>query len=234
MLTAHRMLCSTTSRRLGKNLRALGVATAGGAAAGFVSQSACPAVARADLDPRVAIGTVAGVLGATVGGPAGVAAMAVAGSIITLNPSLKGSGPRAVVVAGPSGVGKGTLIDMLMKDMDGQFGFSVSHATRSPRPGETDGKSYHFVSVGDMEAAIENGEFIEYANVHGKYYYGTSKKSVADVCEKGQVCLLDIDIQGVKSVYDAWSSNPVRATVALALAPLRFGWPQWLWLRALC
>ena len=61
------------------------------------------------------------------------------------------------MVAGPSGVGKGTLIDMLMKDMDGQFGFSVSHATRSPRPGEVDGKSYHFVSVGDMEAARGSG-----------------------------------------------------------------------------
>ena len=58
-----------------------------------------------------------------------------------------------------------------------------------------------------METAIENNEFIEHANVHGRYY-GTSKKSVADVCDQGQVCILDIDIQGVKSVHAAWSSTP--------------------------
>lgn len=120
-------------------------------------------------------------------------------------------GPRAVVVAGPSGVGKGTLISMLMEDMRGKFGFSVSHATRVSRPGEVDGVNYHFVAVPEMEAAIKNGEFIEYAKVHGNYY-GTSKKSVADVCEQGKVCILDIDVQGVKSVHKAWSSEPVRIT----------------------
>jgi guanylate kinase len=123
--------------------------------------------------------------------------------------ALKGSGPRAVVVAGPSGVGKGTLIDRLMEDMYGKFGFSVSHATRQPRPGEVDGVSYHFVAVLAMEAAIKNGEFVEYAPVHGNYY-GTSKKSVSDVCDQGKVCILDIDVQGVKSVRDAWSTEPVR------------------------
>ena len=62
-----------------------------------------------------------------------------------------------------AGVGKGTLIAMLEKEMPGKFGFSVSHATRKPRPGEVDGVSYHFVTVPKMEAAIANGEFIEYA-----------------------------------------------------------------------
>jgi guanylate kinase len=214
------MLAAGTSRRLGKNLRALGGATAlGGAAAGVISQWD-PAIARADWDPRVAIGTMAGLAGAAVGGPGGLAAMAVAGSLITINPNLTGSGPRAVVVAGPSGVGKGTLINMLMKDMEGKFGFSVSHATRKPRPGEVDGESYHFVTVPAMEAAIKNGEFIEYAPVHGNYY-GTSKKSVADVCEQGKVCILDIDIQGVKSVHDAWSSEPVRPAAVRRVSACR-------------
>lgn len=209
------MLRASTSRRLGKNLRALGAATSAGAAAGCISQWMSPAVARADWDPRVAIGTMAGVVGAAAGGPAGLAAMAVAGSLITLNPSLTGSGPRAVVVAGPSGVGKGTLINMLMEDMQDKFGFSVSHATRNPRPGEVNAVDYHFVTVSAMEAAIKNGEFIEYASVHGRYY-GTSKKSVADVCEEGKVCILDIDVQGVKSVHEAWSSTPVR-TVSISV-----------------
>ena len=78
-----------------------------------------------------------------------------------------------------------------------------------PRGEQVDGESYHFVTVPAMEAAIRNGEFIEYAPVHGNYY-GTSKKSVADVCEQGKVCILDIDIQGVKSVHEAWTSEPVR------------------------
>ena len=87
---------------------------------------------------------------------------------------------RPVVICGPSGVGKGTLLTRLMKEHPDKFGFSVSHATRKPRPGEVNGQDYHFVTVPAMEAAIKNGEFIEYAPVHGNYY-GTSKKSVADV-----------------------------------------------------
>lgn len=101
------MLRATSSRRLGKSLRALGAATSAGAAAGAIFQWTSPAVARADWDPRVAVGTMAGVVGAAAGGAGGLAAMAVAGALITLNPNLTGSGPRAVVVAGPSGVGKG-------------------------------------------------------------------------------------------------------------------------------
>jgi guanylate kinase len=79
--------------------------------------------------------------------------------------------PKPVVFAGPSGVGKGTLIKMLMDRFpDGQFGFSVSHTTRKPRDGEENGVHYHFVSVEEMEKEISEGEFIEYAEVHGNYY----------------------------------------------------------------
>lgn len=101
------MLRATSLRRLGKSLRALGAATSAGAAAGAIFQWTSPAVARADWDPRVVVGTMAGVVGAAAGGAEGLAAMAVAGALITINPNLTGSGPRAVVVAGPSGVGKG-------------------------------------------------------------------------------------------------------------------------------
>lgn len=104
-----------------------------------------------------------------------------------------------VVFAGPSGVGKGTLVKMLMEKYPALFGFSVSHTTRAPRPGEVDGVHYNFVAKEEMEAAIARGEFIEYAAVHTNFY-GTSIAAVERVKSQGKVCILDIDIQGVQSV----------------------------------
>ena len=78
---------------------------------------------------------------------------------------------RPVVFCGPSGVGKGTLIEMLMKRFpNDQFGFSVSHTTRQPREGEVDGVHYHYTTVEKIKEEINEGKFIEYAEVHGKYY----------------------------------------------------------------
>jgi len=73
---------------------------------------------------------------------------------------------RPIVMCGPSGVGKGTLINRLMADFPGKFGFSVSHTTRAPRPGETDGVHYNFVEKSAMEADIAEGKFLEHAHVH--------------------------------------------------------------------
>ena len=101
---------------------------------------------------------------------------------------------RPVVVCGPSGVGKGTLLNRLMAEHPEDFGFSVSHTTRQPRAGEVDGVHYHFVKKEDMEEAITRGEFIEYARVHSNMY-GTSVKGVEDVRAAGKTCLLDIDVQ---------------------------------------
>jgi len=79
--------------------------------------------------------------------------------------------PRPVVFCGPSGAGKGTLIDMLMKRFpNGQFGFSVSHTTRSPREGEINGVHYNFTTVEQIQKEITEGKFIEHAEVHGRYY----------------------------------------------------------------
>jgi guanylate kinase len=87
-------------------------------------------------------------------------------SIITMSDHL-----QPVVFAGPSGVGKGTLIEMLMKRFpNDQFGFSVSHTTRQPREGEKDGVHYNFTTVEAIQKDIADGKFIEYAEVHGKYY----------------------------------------------------------------
>ena len=77
---------------------------------------------------------------------------------------------RPVIFAGPSGVGKGTLIEMLMSKFPDQFGFSVSHTTRGPRDGEVDGVHYHFSTVDKVKKEISEGKFIEHAEVHGRYY----------------------------------------------------------------
>jgi hypothetical protein len=88
--------------------------------------------------------------------------------------------PSPCVVAGPSGVGKGTIIERLLAKYPQYFGFSVSHTTRGPRPGEVDGQHYNFVTVEAFEEAVGNGEFIEHAKVHTNYY-GTSFAAVEKV-----------------------------------------------------
>jgi len=110
-----------------------------------------------------------------------------------------GQGPCPVIIAGPSGVGKGTIINKLLEKFPSIFGFSVSHTTRDPRPGEENGVHYNFVSKSDFEETIEKREFVEYAKVHTNYY-GTSFKAVEKVRNQGKVCILDIDVQGVQNV----------------------------------
>ncbi|XP_078087975.1 guanylate kinase-like isoform X8 [Mustelus asterias] len=107
--------------------------------------------------------------------------------------------PRPVVVSGPSGAGKSTLLKLLLKEYNQVFGFSVSHTTRNPRPGEENGKDYHFVSREEMLRGIEAGEFIENAEFSGNMY-GTSKAAVQEVQARNQICILDIDMQGVRNI----------------------------------
>ena len=94
--------------------------------------------------------------------------------------------PQPVVICGPSGVGKGTLIGKLMKEFPDKFGFSVSHTTRNPREKEQDGVHYHFTTRQAMEEEIEDGKFLESAEVHGNLY-GTSCAAVNAVSEAGKV-----------------------------------------------
>lgn len=121
--------------------------------------------------------------------------------------------PKPVVFCGPSGVGKGTLIEMLMKRFpNDQFGFSVSHTTRKPREGEVDGQHYNFTTVEAMKKEIDEGKFVEYAEVHGNYY-GTSIAAVEAVQKENRICVLDIDIQGVMKVKKS-SLKPIYLFIA--------------------
>uniref|UniRef100_A0A671TWI8 Guanylate kinase n=1 Tax=Sparus aurata TaxID=8175 RepID=A0A671TWI8_SPAAU len=121
------------------------------------------------------------------------------------------AGPRPVVLSGPSGAGKSTLLKKLMKEYDSIFGFSVSHTTRNPRPGEENGKDYHYVTRETMQAGIDNGEFIENAVFSGNMY-GTSKAAVQDVQAKNLICILDIDMQGVRNIKTT-DLNPIYISI---------------------
>jgi guanylate kinase len=104
------------------------------------------------------------------------------------------------VIAAPSGAGKTSLLQALMSRRPA-IGFSVSCTTRKPRPGEQDGRDYHFIGREEFERLIEAGEFIEHANVFGNLY-GTRQSVVAAALAEGRDLILEIDWQGAKQVRE--------------------------------
>jgi len=113
-----------------------------------------------------------------------------------------GKPARPIVVAGPSGVGKGTLIQKLLTEYPEQFAFSVSHTTRAPRSGELNGVHYWFVDRDQFEKILSEGGFIE-SNEYNGNLYGTSHMAVKSVADQGRTCLFDVDINGVISFKTA-------------------------------
>lgn len=109
--------------------------------------------------------------------------------VVAWSKGVIGNAEKPVVISGPSGVGKGTLISLLMKEFPSMFGFSVSHTTRAPRGMEKDGVHYHFIEKSVMEKEIKDGKFLEFASVHGNLY-GTSVEAVELVADVGKVCSL--------------------------------------------
>jgi len=106
------------------------------------------------------------------------------------------------VVAAPSGAGKTTLVRLLLEAEPVRL--SISFTTRQPRPGEQDGREYHFVDTATFRAMIERQEFLEWAEVHGNFY-GTSKKWIADQLAVDADVLLEIDWQGAQQVRQQFS-----------------------------
>lgn len=105
------------------------------------------------------------------------------------------TGPRPIVISGPSGSGKSTLLARLFKDYPDRFGFSVSHTTRSPRPGEEHGKAYFFTDKDSFLKLVGEGGFIEHAQF-GSNLYGTSVEAVKKVRDEGgRCCILDIEME---------------------------------------
>jgi len=102
------------------------------------------------------------------------------------------------IVSAPSGAGKSSLVNALVERMPGIF-VSVSHTTRAQRPGEQDGQHYHFVNESTFESLVNEGAFLEHANVFG-HYYGTSVHSVEAQLDAGHDVILEIDWQGAQQV----------------------------------
>jgi guanylate kinase len=105
---------------------------------------------------------------------------------------------RLFVVTAPSGAGKSSLIRALMQD-DPTLKLSISYTTRPPRPGEANGREYHFVDLPTFLAMQARGEFLESAEVHGNHY-GTSRKAIEQALARGDDMLLEIDWQGARQV----------------------------------
>ncbi|EIW68942.1 hypothetical protein TREMEDRAFT_62655 [Tremella mesenterica DSM 1558] len=124
---------------------------------------------------------------------------------------------RPLVVCGPSGTGKSTLLTALFALYPNTFGFSVSHTTRAPRAGETNGKEYHFVSKEEFMSRVEKGEFLEWAQFGGNCY-GTTFAALTALYPRR--CILDIELQGVLQLRTkAPLQNPPLRPVFLFLSP---------------
>lgn len=108
---------------------------------------------------------------------------------------------KLIIIAGPSGVGKGTVIARL-KEIHPEWVYPISATTRKPRPGEEDGVVYHFINRADFKKMIKNDELLEYAIVHNKEYYGTIKKTITDALKQGKIIIREVDMQGLESIQE--------------------------------
>jgi len=112
---------------------------------------------------------------------------------------------RLTVLAGPTAVGKGTIVTELRRRHPDLF-VSVSATTRAPRPGEIDGVHYHFVSDAEFDRLISTGQMLEWALVHGTHRYGTPRGPVQAQLDAGRSALLEIDLAGARQVRESMPS----------------------------
>jgi guanylate kinase len=109
--------------------------------------------------------------------------------------------PGVFVITGPSGVGKGTLIRLLRERLP-ELALSVSATTRPPRPGETQGVDYHFISDAEFERHVRDGDFVEWAEYSGRRY-GTLREELERHTSGGRPVVLEIEVQGARQVRES-------------------------------
>jgi guanylate kinase len=115
------------------------------------------------------------------------------------------------ILSSPSGAGKSTIARMLL-EQDKHIALSVSVTTRPPRPGEIDGKDYHFIDEAEFHRLVEDNALLEWAKVFG-HYYGTPKAQVKQGLREGQDFLFDIDWQGTQQLYQRAEGDVVRVFI---------------------
>jgi guanylate kinase len=106
---------------------------------------------------------------------------------------------QPIVISGPSGVGKGTLRRKLLNLQSNDFSQTVSHTTRKPRAGESEGIDYYFVSFSHFTTLLSEDSFVEHTFSNGNYY-GTSKQTIKDQTAKGSIVLIEVDMKGVQQI----------------------------------
>lgn len=117
-----------------------------------------------------------------------------------------------VVVAGPAGVGKGSIVSGLL-ELREDFVLSVSATTRKPRPGETDGVEYYFVDDEQFDRLVARSEMLEWAWVFGLNRYGTPKEPVEKLTDQGKTVILEIDVDGARQIRES-APNAVQIFIA--------------------
>ena len=129
--------------------------------------------------------------------------------------------PVLMIIAGPAGSGKTTLAGRIVAEVTGAEKV-VTATTRPARPGEVDGRDYHFLSEEQFDEGVARGEFLEWARVHGRYRYGTLRRSVHEKLAAGINLVMNVDVQGVRSIRGVAKSDPLirNALVTVFIAPL--------------
>lgn len=132
-----------------------------------------------------------------------------------------GTRGKLFVISGPSGAGKGTICNELMKDADpDDLCLSISVTTRDPRKGEVDGENYYFITEDEFEELKDNGGLLEFAEVYG-HHYGTPKQKVIDKLEKGVDVILEIEMQGGLKVRRSYPDGVFIFILPPSMAELR-------------
>lgn len=117
---------------------------------------------------------------------------------------------RLIIISGPSGAGKSTVTRRLLAECELPLRLSVSATTRAPRPGENDGREYHFLTQSRFDELRHQGAFLECKEVFGRgHWYGTLRSEVADGLAGGQWVILEIDVQGAMEVMEHTDLNPI-------------------------